>query len=227
MNPPDIAPMLIWTDIPYNTGKLRQRYTGAYYDNRPAETLDALRKWSAYLHRDGAMVVCCDYRMAPQVCFALQDLGMDYRGEIIWTFGLGRPRTAWWPVRHNNLLTFANRNGNPKYDAAANPRERRLAPKPGYPADKPSGSVWEFTMSNTHPERCGYPDQKPLAIIEPFVLAHTEPGDLVADPFCGSSSTGVAAVRNGRDYYGCDIDSAAVEVSEMRLSECVSESVMP
>lgn len=226
--PNGINPRLLWTDIPYNTGKMQSSTTGmSYRDASPDAVLEALVTWSKALEPDGTMVVCCDYRMAWKVCDALSH--MFYRGEIIWEFGLGRPRLSWWPVRHNNLLTFTHGPDVGIFHAEAIPRAKRLAPKAGYRGDKPSGSVWEFTMSNTHPDRVGYPNQKPLEIVLPFVLAHTNPGDLVADPFMGSGTTGVAALKAGRMFYGCDVNVDAVATARLRLSETYSmiESLVP
>lgn len=45
----------------------------------------------------------------------------------------------------------------------------------------------------------------------------TEPGDLVIDPFCGGSTTGLAAMANERNYFGCDISQIAIDRSETRL----------
>ncbi len=217
--PADSYPVrLIWTDPPYGTGKSQQRGNQKYYDDvNTGYVLDALSEWIGMLASDGTMCVCCDYRLAPMMVNRMVEEGLTYRGEIIWTFGLGRPRTTWWPVRHNNILTFTFENGG-LFDASAVPRTQRLAPKPGYSDDKPSGSVWEYTMNNTNPERVGYPNQKPVALIEPFVLAHTLPGDLVADPFMGSGSTGIAAVKHGRRFYGSDSNPEAVDIAKKRLT---------
>ena len=43
------------------------------------------------------------------------------------------------------------------------------------------------------------------------------PGEVVVDPFMGSGSTGVAALRNGRLFAGCDIDQKAIGVATERL----------
>ncbi len=179
--------------------------------------IEALRYWGNRLHPDGTMVVICDYRLAFKIVPGVDFLTL--RGEVIWTFGLGRPRSSWWPNRHNHMLTFTWTETSGLFDKSAIPRETRKAPQKGYPADKPAGSVWDYTMNNTSPERVGYPNQKPEAILEPFVLAHTNPGDLVVDPFCGSSSTGVVALKNGRDYLGIDSNPEAVNVSKNRLQK--------
>jgi len=55
-----------------------------------------------------------------------------------------------------------------------------------------------------HPENrvSGHPAPGPVAIPDCFVRAFSDPGDLVADPFAGSGTTGVAAVRLGRCFIG-------------------------
>lgn len=215
--PTDLPEMrLILTDPPFGTGKTQSQGGLSYKDSAyTGHTLDVLRRWSERLADDGTMAVLCDYRLAHRVITALRDL--VFRGEIIWTFGLGRPRTSWWPNRHNNILTFTKTDTSGMFDASAVPRTPRRAISRGYPDDKPAGSVWDYTMSNNSKERVGYPNQKPLAILTPFVQAHTLPGDLVGDPFCGSGSTGVAALMAGRRFVGVDISEDAVEVSAMRL----------
>ena len=209
--------MMMWTDPPYGTGKHQRQQTNRYHDQIDVRyVLLAISQWADVLHPDGTIAVCCDYRLSARLVNALNETGWEYRGEIIWTFGLGRPRTSWWPVRHNTIHTFT-RPGRGHFDSTAVPTERRLAPKPGYPDTKPAGSVWDYTMSNTHPDRVGYPNQKPVELIEPFVLAHTRPGDLVIDPFCGSGSTGAAAHKHGRHFYGSDNNPAAIKLAKQRL----------
>jgi site-specific DNA-methyltransferase (adenine-specific) len=67
-----------------------------------------------------------------------------------------------------------------------------------------------------------YPTQKPVRLFEYMVEASADPGFVVCDPFCGSGSSGVAAVRHGCDFIGADIDARAVELSRDRLAAVVS-----
>lgn len=53
--------------------------------------------------------------------------------------------------------------------------------------------------------------------VEKQILTFSRPGDLVVDPFCGESTTGLAAIKNDRAYYGCDINSRALDNSQIRL----------
>lgn len=59
--------------------------------------------------------------------------------------------------------------------------------------------------------------QKPLALMEQLVELFTDRGELVADPFAGSATTGVAAVNKGRRFVGWEIDADVAEVARRRL----------
>lgn len=65
----------------------------------------------------------------------------------------------------------------------------------------------------------GYPAEKPPEVSEVLVKQSTEPGQLVIDPFMGSGSAGVAAIRNGRDFRGNDLCAEAIDIARSRLVE--------
>jgi site-specific DNA-methyltransferase (adenine-specific) len=65
----------------------------------------------------------------------------------------------------------------------------------------------------------GYPAEKPPAVSEVLISQSSQPGDVVADPFMGSGSVGVAALRLRRTFVGTDINPAAVGLTVQRLSE--------
>lgn len=65
----------------------------------------------------------------------------------------------------------------------------------------------------------GYPAEKPVDLTGVLVTQSSEPGELVADPFFGSGSTGVAAVSEARNFIGTDVSVEANEVAYERLIE--------
>jgi site-specific DNA-methyltransferase (adenine-specific) len=75
--------------------------------------------------------------------------------------------------------------------------------------------------------RAAYPTQKPVKLFEFMVEASAEPGFLVCDPFCGSGSAGVAALRGGCDFIGADIDERAVDIAEDRLVRFIASGQDP
>lgn len=63
-----------------------------------------------------------------------------------------------------------------------------------------------------------HPAQKPLSVMGWLVVTLSEPGDLVADPFCGSGTTGVAAVKHDRAFHGIEIDDDHAEAARRRVA---------
>jgi len=65
----------------------------------------------------------------------------------------------------------------------------------------------------------GYPAEKPVAVSEVIIGQSSQPGDVVADPFMGSGSVGVAALRLGRRFIGTDLNPEAVQLTGQRLRQ--------
>jgi site-specific DNA-methyltransferase (adenine-specific) len=80
--------------------------------------------------------------------------------------------------------------------------------------------VWDGPQTPPQEKKLGkHPTQKPLYILERIISASTNPGDKVLDPFCGSSSTGVAAISLGRQYIGIDNEKEFIDLSIRRLQQ--------
>ncbi len=73
-------------------------------------------------------------------------------------------------------------------------------------------------------ERTGYPTQKPVKLLQRIIRASSDPGDLVADFFGGSGTTGVAAKRLGRRFLLVDESPDAIRIAEKRLADEVDPS---
>jgi site-specific DNA-methyltransferase (adenine-specific) len=65
----------------------------------------------------------------------------------------------------------------------------------------------------------GYPAEKPPEVSEILIQQSTAAGETVADPFMGSGSVGVAALRSGRRFIGTDVNIEAVRMTAKRLRE--------
>lgn len=80
--------------------------------------------------------------------------------------------------------------------------------------------VWEGTLTSKKEKSEGrHPTQKPLYILERIILAASNEGDLILDPFCGSSTTGVAAKKLNRRYVGIDNEQEFIQLSVKRLEK--------
>lgn len=85
--------------------------------------------------------------------------------------------------------------------------------------DKQLKDVWTMTAPGAAEKTHGkHPTQKPLALLERIVSAATNPNALVVDPFAGSATTGVAALRLGRRFIGSELDPEHFALASRRLS---------
>ena len=79
--------------------------------------------------------------------------------------------------------------------------------------------VWSGALTPKREKIFGkHPTQKPEYLLERIILAASKEGDMVLDPFCGSGTTGVVAIRNGRNFIGIDSKQEYIELSERRLA---------
>ena len=75
-----------------------------------------------------------------------------------------------------------------------------------------------FIVNKGGDPRTGHQTQKPLALMELLVRLFSAHGELVLDPFAGSGTTGVAAMRLGRRFLGWEMDPAYVAIASRRLA---------
>ena len=82
------------------------------------------------------------------------------------------------------------------------------------------GDVWDDVPDMMHApkeERLDFDTQKPEPLLERVILASSNPGDIVADFFCGSGTTGVVAEKLGRRWIMCDLSKFAIHTTRKRL----------
>lgn len=78
--------------------------------------------------------------------------------------------------------------------------------------------VWTFMPPNKTEKTFGkHPTQKPLALLKRCILAASNTGDLIFDSFMGSGTTGVAALKYGRKFCGCEQETEFFELAKKRL----------
>ena len=115
--------------------------------------------------------------------------------------------------------------GNRTVDKWGNPRRFYL--DEGTPVD----TVWTYlrekemnSLSSSGNERTGWSTQKPVALYSRMIEASTDAGDLVLDPFCGCSTTLVAAENAGRKWIGIDRDENAEAMVKGQLGKLTSQT---
>lgn len=189
------------------------------------------------LRDTGTLYVHCDWHAGHYIKVELDRIFGEagFRNEIIWHYGLGAANARTHFLRkHDTILVYA-RGARPTFNVLRGDVTPAMAAK--YCHDdgsgrymlargrryylrggKPLDSVWEIpSIAATSGERLGYPTQKPEALLERIIRASSNEGDVVADFFAGSGTTGAVAQRLGRRWLLCDASAAAVRLMERRL----------
>jgi len=160
--------------------------------------------------------------------------GRDHlMNEIIWTYHGPSPIRKAFNRKHDVILVYTKGDEYTfNADAVREPyhpntiRTFASSSKAGFGKvpDLDRGKVpedwWYFpVVARLHNERTGYPTQKPEALLERILLASSNPGNLVADFFCGSGTFPLIAARHGRRFLGGDVSWRAIHTTRARITE--------
>ncbi|MGB0715988.1 MAG: DNA-methyltransferase [Phycisphaerae bacterium] len=249
---PDAYCDLIYIDPPFNCGRTLGptkvgdlRFVDVQEDGLQGYLrmlTPRLREMRRLLSMHGSIYVHLDWRTVHHVRLQLDEIfGADqFLNEIIWTYRSGGRQGKWFRRKHDTILAYARSRGDHTFNPVRegtyktqalsfdddgrpykNTRKGRLYFHPEGPA---VGDVWDIPiLSTVANERTGYPTQKPLRLINRIISAATNPGDMVADFFCGSGTTLESALRLGRNTIGCDINTDACDIARSRIEAVLAE----
>ena len=150
--------------------------------------------------------------------------------EIIWVYHGPSPIRSAFNRKHDTILVYTKSSTYTfNVDAVRVPynpktvKTFKSSTKAGFGKvpDLERGKVpedwWYFpVVARLHSERTGYPTQKPEALLERIILASSNPGDLVADFFCGAGTASLVAARSGRRFIASDLSWRAVHTARTR-----------
>jgi site-specific DNA-methyltransferase (adenine-specific) len=240
---PDKSVALVVTSPPYFAGKAYEEELGR--DGVPAsylEYLDLLRDVLAEcvrtLEPGGRIAVNVanlgrkPYRsLSADVIRILQDdLRLLLRGEVVWVKAKGAVGSvAWGSYRQatNPVLRDVTERviiaSKGRFDRARSRKQREAEGLPFETGTAPDEflaatlDVWEIPSESA--KRVNHPAPFPVELPQRLIKLYTYEGDLVLDPFMGSGTTLVAALREGRLPAGYDLDPEYVETARARVSE--------
>lgn len=158
------------------------------------------------------------------------DLRLLLRGEVVWLKQRGASGSCAWgsfqratnPVLRDltERVIIASKGRFDRAVPAAERARRGLPSTSTVHRDEfmdATLDLWEIPPESA--TRVGHPAPFPVALPERLINLYTYSGDLVLDPFMGSGTTGVAALRTERHYVGYDTDADYVERARARLAE--------
>lgn len=176
------------------------------------------------LKSHGTLWVSGTYHSIYQCGHALQALDFHFLNDIAWFKPNASPNLScrFFTASHETLL-WARKEKKAKhvfnYDEMKNGEWNEDAFKK---PNKQMRSVWSITTPKPEEKKYGkHPTQKPLSLLKRIVLASTHAGDLILDPFAGSSTTGLAAVINGRNFIGIDTEKKYLDLSIKRYMDTI------
>jgi len=181
--------------------------------------------WTKACHRilkpSGTIWISGTYHSIYQCGFALEINKFHLLNDIAWFKPNASPNLScrFFTASHETLL-WARKDEKAKHTF------NYKAMKNGdWPEDqlKKTGlqmrSVWSINTPRPAEKQFGkHPTQKPLDLLKRIVLASTNKGDLILDPFAGSSTTGLATYLYGRKYIGIDIEKQYLDLSVKRFN---------
>ncbi len=157
------------------------------------------------------------------------EIGYYMRGEIIWDKAASAgSSTAWgsWlsaanPVLrdvHEYILVFSKDS----FSRKRNGKENSIRKEDFLAWTK---SVWTFPSVSA--KRIGHPAPFPEELPHRLIQLYTYVGDVVLDPFCGSGTTCLSAVKSGRHYIGYDIEEKYIELANERIRQYTDQIRLP
>ncbi|HWC33547.1 MAG TPA: site-specific DNA-methyltransferase [Mycobacteriales bacterium] len=148
--------------------------------------------------------------------------------EIVWNYGAGVAGRHFYSPRNEKFLWYVKDPENYLFNLDAvrdpdvkYPRQFKNGKLKVNPLGKNPTDVWQFPKvtsgrNRSSAERTSHPAQFPEAVIDRIIKASSHEDDLVLDPFMGSGTTAVVAVRNARRVIGFESDAGYCDLIAQR-----------
>ncbi|WP_314064699.1 DNA methyltransferase [uncultured Abiotrophia sp.] len=189
----------------------KMQYSG--YDDKHSFNRDWIRSCKRLLRKNGTIWISGSYHNIYSIGMALEQEGFKILNNITWQKTNPAPNLACRCFTHSTetvLWAKKNDKGVSHYFNYQLMKEDN--------GGKQMKDVWTGSVTKPSEKIEGkHPTQKPLYLLERIIRASTKEGELILDPFCGSSTTGVAAKRLGRMFIGIDQEEEYLNLSVRRL----------
>lgn len=177
------------------------------------------KKWIKECYRllkdEGTIWISGTLHNIYSIGMALEEEGFKIINNITWQKTNPPPNLACKTFTHSTETILWARKNLPKVKYKFNYELMKKLNK-----NKQMKDVWTTSLTKLSEKKQGkHPTQKPLEILERIILASTDEFDLILDPFCGSSTTGIVATKLKRKYIGIDNSKEYLDLSIRRYEE--------
>jgi len=232
---PDKSVTLVITSPPYNIGKKYEKKSNLeeYYIKQKEIIDECVRTladngsicWQVGNFVEKSEIIPLDILLYP----IFQKHNLKLRNRIIWQFGHGLHASKRFSGRYETILWFTKTDDYifnlddvrvpQKYPQKKYFKGPRAGEFSCNPLGKNPSDIWDIpNVKYNHIEKTIHPCQFPVELVERLVLSLTNENDMVFDPFLGSGSTLVAALKNKRRGMGCEIIKEYYDVAIERVS---------
>jgi adenine-specific DNA-methyltransferase len=188
--------------------------------------------WQVGNYVDKGAIIPLDTVLYP----IFSNLGLRMRNRIIWHFEHGLHCSRRFSGRYETIIWFTKTdhyvfNLDPvrvpqKYPGKKHFKGPKAGQYSGNPLGKNPGDLWVIpNVKSNHVEKTEHPCQFPVELIERLVLSLTNEGDWVLDPFLGTGTSVIAAVRHGRRGAGAEILPKYIELARQRIQQEIEGSL--
>jgi DNA modification methylase len=209
---------LILTDPPYNISKKNGFSSMKWLGYRGIDFGEwdknfDITGWISYacttLKDGGSFIMFSDYKKFTPIIEELEKSGLCVKDVIKW-------------VKENPIPVNIER----RYVSDTEFAIWAVKGKPwtfNKPYNKPYQRAEFRTPMSSGREKTDHPTQKNLALIENLVEIHSNKGDWILDPFMGSGTSGIAALKNYRNFIGIELDKTYFNISEKRINDYTAQ----
>jgi len=197
------------------------------------------------LAENGSIYVHLDWHVGHYVKVIMDEIfGYDnFLNEVVWHYKSGGRSRQFYSNKHDVLMIYTKTGmyifnpsqiGIPRGEVKGHHMKKNIdSDGQVYWSIKSAGKIYRYYeddlltpedvwvdinhLQQKDPERLGFFTQKPEALLKRIILASSNPGDIVADFFCGSGTTLAVAEKLERRWIGCDLSRYAAHVTRKRL----------
>ncbi|MGC8743919.1 MAG: DNA-methyltransferase [Verrucomicrobiia bacterium] len=225
---------MIFADPPYflsnggitcHAGKMVKVNKGEWDVSRGVEenhkyVMEWLSRCQKLLNKNGTIWISGTHHIIYSIGFALQKLGMKILNDITWEKPNPPPNLSCRYFTHSTeTIIWAAKNEKSKHIFNYNLMKQ-------VNGGKQMKTVWRIPAPNGDEKLFGkHPTQKPVKLLERIILASTLQNNLIFDPFMGSGTTGIAALKLNRKFVGCELDNLYVKIAINRINQAIEDKI--
>ena len=175
-----------------------------------------LKECKRILKPNGTIFVSGTSHNIYSVGFAMEELRYKIINDISW-FKINPPPnlSCRYFTHSTETILWAKKNKNSKHYFNYKLMKKIGDPNPG----KQMLSLWKILPPRKEEKIFGkHPTQKPIALLDRIILASTKKGNTILDPFCGSGTTAISAIKNKRKFIGIEFEKKYLNLTIKRIN---------